>query len=53
MYSSTLKNPSAKPVDVLVKGFEGVQADEGVKMGSSTSCVVSLDKGRGVLEAAK
>lgn len=53
MYTSTLKNPSARPVDVLIKGFNGVTADEGVAMGSSTSCVVSLDKGRGVLDAAK
>lgn len=53
MYTSTLKNPSAKPVDVLIKGYAGVLADEGVKCGSSTSCVVSLDKGRGLLEAAK
>ncbi|KAG7571113.1 hypothetical protein FFLO_00938 [Filobasidium floriforme] len=52
MYTSTLKNPSAKPVDVLIKGYAGVLADEGVKCGSSTSCVVSLDKGRGLLEAA-
>lgn len=55
MYHSSqhiMKNPSAKVLSVLDKGYSGVLSEPDVLCGSATACVVSLDSSTGKLQAA-
>lgn len=46
------RTPGATPVAILVAGYDAVQGDVGIKLGSSTACVASVDLGRGELRVA-
>lgn len=44
--------PDATPVEILVAGYNAVQRDFDIKLGSSTACVASVDLNQGELRVA-
>ncbi|CCG84015.1 protein of unknown function [Taphrina deformans PYCC 5710] len=50
--AATDQTPDASPSDILAAGYNGVQKDKDIKMGSSTACVASVGLSDGELQVA-
>lgn len=50
--AASVKNSTLSPVDVLAAGYEAVQKDVAIQLGSSTACVASLNLDTAELKVA-